>query len=130
METKSEIPSTNPLKNFVRRQYYCTVCKKRHSLYFPKSFADNRTRYPFSYVYLHKYHDAPAIEDYQKDILTTLYLDTNLNIRGVDALMLDDATNIQSKDDSKEIITKLMNTILELQDDYNRLSEKQETLED
>ena len=99
-------------------------------MFFPNNFADNRSRYPFSYVYLHKYHDSPSIEDFEKDILTTLYLDSNLNIRGVDALMLEDETNIQSKDDSKEIITKLMNTILELQEDYNRLSEKQGTTQD
>jgi hypothetical protein len=128
MDTTRDAPSNNPLKDFVRRQYYCSVCKKRHSLYFPKKFAENRSRFPFSYVYLHKFHDSPTIEDFEKDILTTLYIDSNINIRGVDAIMLEDETNIQSKDDSKEIITKLMNTILELQEDYTRLSEKQGNL--
>ncbi len=69
------------------------------------------------------------IEDKDKDILTTIYIDAHLNIRGVEVLLNEDDTNILSKDTSKEIIGKLTRHILELQDEHEILIKKYNNLE-
>lgn len=102
------------IEQTVKKIYQCPICKKSHEIKFPKNFADNRTRYPFSYVFLHKYENSERFEDKDKDILTTLYIDAHLNIRGIEALLTEDDTNILSKETSKEIIGKLSRFILEL----------------
>ena len=115
--------------NKMKKIYRCPICKKTHDLYFPAYFAKNRSKYPFSYVFLHKYENSENIEDKDKDILTTLYIDAQLNIRGVEVLLNEDDTNILSKDTSKEIIGKLSGFILELQDEHEMLIKKYNDLE-
>ncbi|RLI61230.1 MAG: hypothetical protein DRO88_13295 [Promethearchaeia archaeon] len=116
-------------KDKVKKIYRCPVCKKTHEIYFPADFASNRSKYPFSYVFLHKYENSENIEDKDKEILTTIYIDAHLNIRGVEAIINEDDTNILSKDTSKEIIGKLTRFILELQEEHEILIKKYNELE-
>ena len=115
--------------NKIKKIYRCPICKKTHDIYFPVDFANNRSKYPFSYVFLHKYENSENIEDKDKEILTTIYIDAQLNIRGVEVLLNEDTTNILSKDTSKEIIGKLTRHILELQDEHEILIKKYNDLE-
>ena len=61
------------------------------------------------------------------DILTTLYIDANLAIRGVEGVRLT-SSDVISKDDSSEIVTKLTNYILQLQEENNELERKYNAL--
>lgn len=115
--------------NKIKKLYRCSICKKTHDIYFSPDFAKNRSKYPFSYVFLHKYENSENIEDKDKEILTTIYIDAHLNIRGVEVLLNEDDTNILSKDTSKEIIGKLTGFILELQDEHEILIKKFNDLE-
>jgi len=115
--------------NKIKKLYRCPICKKTHEIYFHPDFANNRSKYPFSYVFLHKYESSENIEDKDKEILTTLYIDAQLNIRGIEALLNEDDTNILSKNTSKEIIGKLTYHILELQDEHEILIKKYNNLE-
>ena len=115
--------------NKIKKLYRCPICKKTHEIYFQSDFANNRSKYPFSYVFLHKYENSENIEDKDKEILTTIYIDAHLNIRGVEVLLNEDDTNILSKDTSKEIIGKLTGFILELQDEHEILIKKYNELE-
>lgn len=108
----------------VTKKFHCPVCKKLHEISFASNFAENRTKYPFTYVYMHKFESATRIEDKDKDVLTTLYLDAHLNIRGVEALLSEDDTNILSKEISKEMVTKLTKVILEMQKEMNALQKE------
>lgn len=100
-----------------------------HNIYFPANFADNRVRYPFAYIFIHPHQKADSIEDLNKDVLTTLYLDAQLNIRGVEAIIAEDDTNILSKEVSKEMVSTLTKVIMEMQEDYKRLANKYRELE-
>ena len=113
-------------KELVTRKYYCQICKTRHSIEFPSDFADDKSHYLFAYFYIHKYigHDEKNIEKIGADIITTLYIDKNLVIRGSDVVLQDHEANIISKDDSQTMITILTEHINELQVAYDNLSEK------
>ena len=115
--------------NKIKKMYRCPICKKTHDIYFSPDFANNRSKYPFTYVFLHKFENSENIEDKDKDILTTIYIDAHLNIRGVEVLLNEDDTNILSKDTSKEIIGKLTGYILELQEEHEVLIKKYNHLE-
>ncbi|MHA1776958.1 MAG: hypothetical protein ACTSWC_09285 [Promethearchaeota archaeon] len=122
---------TNSDKKLVVKKYHCPVCKKSHSISFDPHFADNRPRYPFTYVFMHKYENPTKLEDQEKEILTTLYIDAHLDIRGVEAVMTEDNTNIVSKEIMVEMVNKLTKVILEMQAEideiqanYNSLKEK------
>jgi len=93
---------------------------------FPDDFAQGRAHYPFTYIYIHRFesNSETDIENKDKDILTTLYIDANLNIRGAEVFFTEDDTNILSKETSKEIITKLTNSLVELQNEYEELLKK------
>ncbi len=99
-----------------------------HEISFPEDFGKNRVKYPFSYVYMHKAKNTGDLNDYDKDILTTLYLDSNLSIRGVEAIIPDDSANILSKEDSKTMISNLTQIILQMQEDYDILNKKYQKL--
>ena len=108
----------------VTKIYQCPICKQMHEVSFPSNFAENRKIYPFTHVSIHKYVNATKVEDTDKDILTTLYLDAQLNIRGVEALLSEDDTNIVSKETSVEIIGKLTKVILEMQKEMDVLQKE------
>lgn len=77
---------------------------------------------------MHKASDTENLDDIDKDVLTTLYIDSHLNIRGVEALITEDSMNILSKEDSKTMISNLTKTILQMQQDYDKLNEKYHSL--
>lgn len=104
----------------LEKSYQCPVCKKQHLVALPKNLAKNRDKFPFSHVIMHKFEGSTSIEDAGIDILTTLYIDANLAIRGVEAIRLT-SSDVISKQDSSEIVTKLTNHILQLQEDYDNL---------
>ena len=115
--------------NKIKKLYRCPICKKTHEIYFESDFANNRSKYPFALLIIHHYENSENIEDKDKEILTTIYIDAQLNIRGVEVLLNEDDTNILSKDTSKEIIGKLTGFILELQEEHEILIKKYNELE-
>ena len=87
--------------DFFIKQYYCRICNKEHTIKLRKNIAEGRERYPFSYIFLH---------GNLKNILTTLYIDIDAQIRGVDVQELTD-DDIFSKDQVISITTKMINEI-------------------
>lgn len=112
----------------IKKIFHCPVCKISHTIYFPTNFAQNRAKYPFTYHYLHKIDDTQNIDEVEKNILTTLYIDKNLNIRGVDAQHAEHDSNILNKEDSTDMIQKLTIAILDLEQDYEKLHLKYESI--
>jgi len=101
----------NEDNEYVKKLYNCPVCKETHTVDLPKNLADNRTKYPFTYVFLH---------GELKDLLTTLYIDKNLQIRGERVIKLKD-DDIFSKDQVLKITQQLMNEIVNLQNENTHL---------
>jgi len=111
----------------VDKSYQCPICKKQHTIALPKDLAKNREKFPFAHVIMHKFDGSTNIDDAGIDILTTLYIDANLAIRGVEGVRLT-SSDVISKDDSSEIVTKLTNYILQLQEENNELERKYNAL--
>ena len=99
----------------VKKSYFCNVCGKNHEIMLQKRLLEGREKFPFTYVYLHG-------DLY--NILTTLYLDANLNIRGTEIVRLDDSENIFDKDQMMNIVKNLTSELNQLQNDYNELLKK------
>ena len=59
----------------VMRQYNCRICGENHDVVLNANLLKEDAKYPIPYVFLH---------GDLKNILTTLYLDKDLQIRGVD----------------------------------------------
>ncbi|UYP48387.1 hypothetical protein NEF87_004672 [Candidatus Lokiarchaeum ossiferum] len=116
--------------NMVKKIFQCPICKRTHQIYFPPEFAKNRSKYPFTYIFIHSFQNADSIEDKDKDVLTTLYIDAHLNIRGVEAIIAEDDTNILSKEVSKAMVSKLTKVIMEMQIEHDQLAEKYAVLRD
>lgn len=110
----------------VTKMYYCAICKKRHSIDFPLDFAEGKTHYPFVHFFIHKFQGDPEkhIEKIGADIITTLYIDKNLAIRGTEVALEDPNANIMNRDDAQTMITFLTNHINELQEAYDNLAEE------
>lgn len=115
------------MTEMIDKSYQCPVCKKQHVVSLQKNLANNRDKFPFAHVIMHKFDSTASIEDSAIDILTTLYIDANLAIRGVEAIRLT-SSDVISKQDSSEIVTKLTNHILQLQAEYAELQTKYNTL--
>ena len=114
----------------VKKIYRCPICKMNHNISFAADFAKNRAKYPFTYVFLHTYEgDIKDVVHAGMNVLTTLFIDADLNIRGVEALQQEGSTDIVSKDDSVDIAQTLTNHILRLQADYDELLAKYKELE-
>jgi hypothetical protein len=112
----------------ILKNYYCSICKKHHDITLPNDIAKNRESYPFAHIFLHKLEgNSSSIEDSGADILTTLYIDANLAIRGAEVKKLV-AGDIISKDDSKNIITELMEEMARLQDELTHLQKEYKEL--
>jgi len=94
----------------INRIYNCPKCKKTHTVVLDKGLAEGRTRYPFPHVFLH------SKEENLLDLLTILYLDAQLQIRAIDIIELE-KTNIFSEEFTREIIDKLTNEIMSLQEE-------------
>jgi len=89
---------------YIQRSYHCRVCDTTHEISLQKKISENQSKFPFSYFFLH---------GELKNILTTLYLDKQLEIRGVDVQELTD-DDIFSKDQVVSITSILMREIEEL----------------
>ena len=85
--------------DFVIRQYHCRICGITHKIQLRKSICEKKKKFPFSHTFLH---------GELKNILTTLYLDKDLQIRGVDVQQL-------GEDDifSKEQVVSIAGTLTE-----------------
>lgn len=103
--------------DFLIKLYYCPKCKKTHSIKLNKNLSKNKSRYPFSYAYLH------SSEGNLKDLLTILYLDKDLQVRGVDVIVIQDSIGIFSEELTREITEKLMDEIVNLQEENFQLKE-------
>ncbi len=58
-----------------------------------------------------------------------MYIDAQLNIRGVEAIISEDETNILSKEVSKAMVNQLTKVIIEMQEDHDLLAKKFDELE-
>ena len=99
----------------------------KHPIQLDSKLSDSRESYPFSHVFLHKVQNSENLDEIGADILTTLYIDANLAIRGVEVKLLD-VSDIISKDDSKNIIVNLMEELATLQDEVTQLREENKAL--
>lgn len=109
-------------KDHIFRKYYCRICNKEHVVKLRKNICEGHDRYPFHHIFLH---------GDLKNILTTLYIDKDLQIRGVDIQELID-DDIFSKEQMISITTKLMKEIerlrkenVKLLDEINKLKKNQ-----
>jgi len=107
----------------IARIYHCPKCKTTHTVKIPKNISKERTRFPFPYAFLH------SSEGELQDLLTIAYLDMQLQIRGVDVIEIKDSEGIFSEKLTKEITEKLMDTIVNLQEENLRLQELLGTIE-
>ena len=98
--------------DFVSKNYYCRICNITHEIKLRKKLSEKQSRFPFSYSFLH---------GELKNILTILYLDKNLEVRGVDVEQLRD-------DDlfSKEQVVSISRTLME---EIERLRRENENLQ-
>lgn len=105
----------------IERKFFCEKCKKTHSIKLRKDLKTKQENFPFAYFYLH----GPV-----KDILSTLYLDANLNIRGVESVRLKVNDKIFSMEHTMSIVQSLVEELTKTQQDYNILQEKYEVLQE
>ena len=112
-----------------RSIYNCPICKKSHTIQLKDDFAENRDKYPFAYVFLHLYEgDSTDLNVMGKNILTTLFIDANNTIRGVDTFIQDQDADVVSKEEALTMIQHLTEHISKLQADYDHLLTKYEKL--
>ena len=85
--------------DFVTKHYHCRLCNDTHEIQLRKTLIEKQFKFPFSHSFLH---------GELKNILTILYLDKNLEVRGVDVQQLRD-------DDifSKEQVVSISDTLME-----------------
>lgn len=97
--------------DFIQRSYYCRFCDATHEIKIPIKISEKQSKFPFSYFFLH---------GELKNILTTLYLDKQLEIRGLDVHQLTD-DDIFSKDQAISISSTLVREMEELRKENNEL---------
>ena len=99
---------------YILRHYHCRVCNTTHNISLPKKITEKQSKFPFSYFFLH---------GELKNLLTTLYLDRHLQIRGVEVHQLTD-DDIFSKDHLLTITSTLVKEIEELRKENEELQSK------
>ena len=105
----------------IERRFFCEILKEQIKVKIPKDLAENHKHFPFSYLFLHGPVD---------DILTTIYLDANLNIRGTESVQLNESeNNVFSKEQAILIVKNITSAYSKLQEDYNNLLDKYEKLQ-
>ncbi|MHA2001193.1 MAG: hypothetical protein ACTSVU_03790 [Promethearchaeota archaeon] len=117
-------------KEIVVRQYHCPVCKTRHNVELSSVLVKNKTYFPVSYFYLHKFEGETKgnLDLVDADVYTVLYIDKQLQIRGVEAATQDTDGNFISKQDVRKMMDYLTNHITDLQRSYDELALKYEKL--
>jgi hypothetical protein len=103
---------------YIKRKYHCRVCDETHDIELNTSLSKNYEKFPFSYSFLH---------GELRNILTTLYLDKEIQIRGVDVQVLKD-DDLFSKDQVVEITETLMKEIERLRRENDNLQIELENL--
>ena len=115
------------MTDYIKKQYNCKICNETHKIELPKDLCKGRSKFPFPYVFL---HGKP------KDILTILYIDKDLQIRGVEVqqgtndffskeYVVKMATNLSDEVDRlREENVKLMREIDDLKEKYKKQMEK------
>jgi hypothetical protein len=104
--------------DFVIKQYHCRLCNDTHEIQLRKTLINNQSKFPFSHSFLH---------GELKNILTILYLDRNLEIRGVDVQKLRD-DDIFSKEQVISISATLMEEIERLRRENDALQRELKNL--
>jgi len=107
-------------EEYVEKDFYCPLEKKKIKINLARSLVEGKKNFPVSYVYIH----GPM-----SDILTTLYIDANLSIRGVESVYLNNEDNIFSKEQTKEMMLKLMEEFTTIQKENERLIGENKRLE-
>jgi len=102
-------------KNFDVKHYRCRVCNEIHEIKLNKNIIEGKVKFPFPHVFLH---------GELKNILTTLYIDKDLEIRGADTTELKTEDGLFSKDQVLEITQELMKEIERLTEENLRLCEE------
>ena len=100
--------------NFIVKEYHCTICNEIHLINLNKDLKKGQKQFPFPYFFLHG-----AL----KNILTTLYIDNNFEIRGVDVHELTHE-DLFSKDQAKSITNTLIEELERLRYENSELREK------
>ena len=103
----------------VRKIYLCSMCKKNHTVIFDSDLAKTQTKFPFEYFHLHRF-ETEEVDEKGADILSTLFIDANLNIRGAESYKLV-RSDIVSKDDTHQIVNQLMEEIQRVNAQYEQL---------
>ncbi|MFO8020698.1 MAG: hypothetical protein R6U96_18890 [Promethearchaeia archaeon] len=98
----------------IKKEYHCSVCQTTHTIEIPSNLAESRKKYPFPYVFIH------SSEDDKNDIVSMLYFDKNLKIRGSEAVKLEQS-NLVSKNLTKQLVSKLTNIIMDLEEENFQL---------
>ncbi|MFX1339121.1 MAG: hypothetical protein ACFFDK_10980 [Promethearchaeota archaeon] len=91
-------------EDFIERPFRCKICNKTHMVKLNKKIIEGRKKFPLPYVFLHD-----SINGVQhKEVLTILYIDSNLQIRHseIQELGYDDLF-------SKEQVVAIMRPLLE-----------------
>ena len=99
------------INDFVVRNYHCSICNDAHEIKLNKDISKCHSHFPFPYIFLH---------GDLKNILTTLYIDKNFEIRGVDVYVLTNE-DLFSKDQAANIINTLMREIETLRVENEKL---------
>ena len=101
-------------EGYIVRDYQCNICNEIHKIKLNKDLKKGQKQFPFPYFFLHG-----AL----KNILTTLYIDKNFEIRGVDVHELTHE-DLFSKDQAKSITNTLIEEIERLRDENSKLREE------
>lgn len=99
---------------FIVREYQCIICNEIHQIKLNKDLKRGQKQFPFPYFFLH---------GDLKNILTTLYIDKNFEIRGVDVHELTHE-DLFSKDQVKSITNTLIEEIERLRLENSKLREE------
>jgi regulator of replication initiation timing len=103
-------------KTHVTRSFECEVCKQMHMISLKYNLLENQKKFPFAYLYLH----GP-----ESNILTTLYLDANLSIRGSESMDLNKLEgNFLTQKKSNELVQNLAKELAFVRQEYNDLNQK------
>lgn len=103
----------------ITRYYTCKVCNKTHKIKLNTNIVEGRTKFPFPHVFLHDSIKNGVL----KELLTILYIDKDVQIRGVEIQELGD-DNLFSKEQVVKITSTLMEEIERLREDNLKLMEK------
>jgi len=101
-------------KNTISRTYNCNYCSRTHTIELPKDIIKDKDYFPIPYVFLHSSSTG------LRDLLTTLYIDSEFNIRGVEVLKVENS-DIFSETLTRKITEKLMEQIEKLENENQEL---------